>query len=180
MSKDNKNNGMSYRDERDKCYGVASMAVGLEVYHAERLYGGITIDAEGARCIHFTPEYYFEGNPRLSPSMVWKHLLSHFRASVVVAIAGAMGRQVVLEGKQPDQEMRDNLLEAAFDDGEAYCQLDRDEVQPIFEEVYNNLLWMFNEDHVHHAINVMADTLQKRRSLSRNEVSEMLQRLNIV
>jgi len=171
---------MSFRDERDKCYGVASMALGLEVYQAERLYGGVTVDADGARCIRFTPEYYFAGNPRLSASMVWQHLLSHFKVSIGIAIAGTLGRMIVLDGQQPDQQLRNSLLEAACADGEDYCQLERDEVQPIFDKAYSSLLRLFNEDEVHRAIKVMADTLQKRRTLTQTEIAELLQRLNIM
>ena len=53
---------MKYRDELDKCYGVAGMALGLSVLDADDLFTAITLDGEGPGCIQFTPEFFFAGN----------------------------------------------------------------------------------------------------------------------
>jgi len=171
---------MRYRDELDKCYGVAGMALGLEVYEAERLYGAVTVDAEGTECVRFTPEFFFAGNPRLSARTAWRHLLAHFQVSVGLTIANALCRRMVLDNTPPDDQLKSRLLDAACDDGETYCQLERDEVQPIFDKAYNALAKLFDEREVRSAMDLVADTLRQRRTLTQTEVAEILQQARIM
>ena len=63
---------MKYRDELDKSYGVAGMALGLSVFDAADLFTSITLDGDGPGAIEFTPEFFFAGNPRLSPRGSWQ------------------------------------------------------------------------------------------------------------
>ena len=72
---------MKYRDELDKSYGVAGMALGLSVFEADDLFTSITLDADETGCIQFTPEYFFAGNPRLSPRGAWQYILGHWSIS---------------------------------------------------------------------------------------------------
>ena len=69
---------MKYRDELDKSYGVAGMALGLSVFDAADLFTAVTLDGEGPGCIQFTPEFYFAGNPRLSPRGSWQYILGRW------------------------------------------------------------------------------------------------------
>ena len=69
---------MKYRDELDRSYGAAGMALGLSVFDASDLFTAISLDAEGPGCIQFTPEFFFAGNPRLSPRGAWKYILAVF------------------------------------------------------------------------------------------------------
>ena len=61
---------MKYRDELDKSYGIAGMALGLSVFDADDLFTAVTLDGDGPDSILFTPEFYFAGNPRLSPRVL--------------------------------------------------------------------------------------------------------------
>ena len=70
---------MKYRDELDKSYGVAGMALGLSVLDASDLFTEVTLDGDDTGCIQFTPEFFFAGNPRLSPRGAWKYILGHYR-----------------------------------------------------------------------------------------------------
>ena len=127
---------MRYRDELDKSYGVAGMALGLTVFEANDLFTAVTLDADGPGCIQFTPEFFFAGNPRLSPRGAWKYILGHYRISVGLTVANALCRRMVLDNGKVDDRLRDQLFNAAFEDGRDYCQLERDEVEPIFDEAF--------------------------------------------
>ena len=129
---------MKYRDEIDKSYGVAGMALGLSVFDAEDLFTAITLDGDERGSILFTPEFYFSGNPRLSPRGSWQYILGHYRISVGLAVANALCRRMVLDNERVDQQLHDRLLDAACDDGRDYCQLERDEVQPIFDKAFED------------------------------------------
>lgn len=171
---------MKYRDELDKSYGVAGMALGLSVFDADDLFTAVTIDAEGPECIQFTPEFFFAGNPRLSPRGAWKYILGHYRISVGLAVANALCRRMVLDNSKVDDKLRDQLFNAAYDDGRDYCQLERDEVEPIFDDAFENLTRLFSDSRVRKAMDTFADALQQRRTLSHIDVNDILQQLNMI
>ena len=170
---------MKYRDELDRSYGAAGMALGLSVFDASDLFTAISLDAEGPGCIQFTPEFFFAGNPRLSPRGAWKYILGHYRISVGLAVANVLCRRMVLDNEKVDQNLRDQLFNAACDDGRDYCQLERDEVEPIFDEAFENMSRLFGDVRVRHAMDSFVDTLQQRRTLSHIDVVDILQQLNL-
>ena len=171
---------MKYRDELDKSYGVAGMALGLSVLEADDLLTAVTLDAEGPGCIQFTPEFFFAGNPRLSPRGAWKYILGHYRISVGLAVANALCRRMVLDNDKVDDKLRDELFNAAYDDGRDYCHLERDEVEPIFDEAFNKMMRLFNNSQVRKAMDAFADALQQRRTLSHIDVTDILQQMNLI
>ena len=168
---------MKYRDELDKSYGVAGMALGLSVLDASDLFTAVTLDGDDTGCIQFTPEFFFAGNPRLSPRGAWKYILGHYRISVGLAVANALCRRMVLD--RADNQLRDQLFNIAFADGRDYCQLERDEVEPIFDEAFENMTRLFGDARVRHAMDSFVDTLQQRRTLSHIDVIDILQQLNL-
>ena len=170
---------MKYRDELDKCYGVAGMALGLSVLDADDLFTTVTLDGEGPGCIQFTPEFFFAGNPRLSPRGAWQYILGHYRISVGLAVANALCRRLVLDNERVDVQLRDELFNAACEDGRDYCQLERDEVEPIFDEAFDNMSRIFSDQRVRRAMDAFADALRQRRTLSHIDVSDILQQLNL-
>lgn len=171
---------MKYRDELDKSYGVAGMVLGLSVFDASDLFTAVTLDGDGPSCIQFTPEYFFAGNPRLSPRGAWQYILGHYRISVGLAVANALCRRMVLDNGRADDKLRDQLFNAAFEDGRNYCQLERDEVEPIFDEAFDNMRRLFADSRVRKAMDAFADTLQQQRTLSHIDVIDFLQQLQLI
>ena len=171
---------MKYRDELDKSYGVAGMALGLSVFDAYDLFTAVTLDGDGPGCIQFTPEFNFAGNPRLSPRGAWQYILGHYRITVGLAVANALCRRMVLDNERVDDRLRDDLFNAAFEDGRDYCQLERDEVEPIFDEAFDQMVRLFTNSKVRKAMDTFADALQQRRTLSHIDVSDILQQLNLM
>ncbi len=170
---------MKYRNEEDKCYGVAGMAIGLSVFDADDLMTEVSIDADGIDCVRFVPDFYFTGSPRIPASKSWHHIYAHYQVSMGLAIANAMCRKMVLDHGVIDRHGRDELLKAAIDDGHALCQLDRDEVEPLFDKSFTYLMRVFSNRDIQHAITAFVQQLQRRRSLSRGEVTELLQEFNL-
>lgn len=171
---------MKYRDELDKSYGVAGMVLGLSVFDASDLFTAVTLDSDGPGCIQFTPEFFFAGNPRLSPRGAWQYIVGHYRISVGLAVANALCRRMVLDNGKVDDKLRDELFNAAFDDGRNYCQLERDEVEPIFDEAFNNMKRLFADGRVRKAMDSFADALQRHRTLSHIDVIDLLQQLDLM
>ena len=171
---------MKYRDELDKSYGVAGMALGLTVFEADDLFTAVTLDGDGPGCIQFTPEFNFAGNPRLSARGAWQYILGHYRITVGLAVANALCRRMVLDNERVDDRLRDDLFNAAYEDGRDYCQLERDEVEPIFDEAFNQMSRLFANSQVRKAMDAFADALQQRRTLTHIDVTDILQQLNLM
>ena len=155
------------------------MALGLSVLDADDLFTAISLDGDGPGCIQFTPEFYFAGNPRLSPRGAWQYILGHYRISVGLAVANALCRRLVLDNERIDVQLRDELFNAACEDGRDYCQLERDEVEPIFDEAFDNMSRLFSDLRVRKAMDAFADALRERRTLSHIDVSDILQQLHL-
>ena len=171
---------MKYRDELDKSYGAAGMVLGLSVFDASDLFTAVTLDGDGPGCIQFTPEFFFAGNPRLSPRGAWQYILSHYRISVGLAVANALCRRMVLDNARIDNMLRDELFNAACEDGRDFCQLERDEVEPIFDEAFENMTRLFADSRVRKAMDMFADALRQRRTLSHIDVADILQQTDLV
>ena len=171
---------MKYRDELDKSYGVAGMALGLTVFEADDLFTAVTLDGDGPGCIQFTPEFNFAGNPRLAARGAWQYILGHYRITVGLAVANALCRRMVLDNERVDDRLRDDLFNAAYEDGRDYCQLERDEVEPIFDEAFNQMSRLFANSRVRKAMDTFADALQQRRTLTHIDVTDILQQLNLM
>jgi len=171
---------MKYRDELDKSYGVAGMALGLTVFDASDLFTGVSLDGEGPDCIQFTPEFFFAGNPRLSPRGAWQYILGHYRITVGLAVANALCRRMVLDNERVDDQLRDDLFNVAYEDGKDFCQLERDEIEPIFHEAFEQMSRLFSNSQVRKAMDSFADALQRRRSLTHIDVNDILQQLNLI
>ena len=86
---------------------------------------------------------------------------------------------MILDNEAVDNELRDELFNAAFEDGRDFCQLERDEVEPIFDEAFNNMSRLFADSRVRKAMDTFADMLQQRRTLSHIDVNDILQQLNL-
>ena len=93
--------------------------------------------------------------------------------------ANALCRRMILDNEAVDNELRDELFNAAFEDGRDFCQLERDEVEPIFDEAFNNMSRLFADSRVRKAMYTFADMLQQRRTLSHIDVNDILQQLNL-
>ena len=101
-------------------------------------------------------------------------------AAYGLAVANALCRRMVLDNERVDDRLRDDLFNAAYEDGRDYCQLERDEVEPIFDEAFNNMVRLFKDSRVRKAMDTFADALQQRRTLSHIDVIDILQQLNLV
>lgn len=167
---------MKYRDETDKCYGIAGMSIALAIFEAEDLLSGVSLDGEGLDCLTFVPNYY-SGSLSLSPSTVWQDVFQRYQVTLGMTIADTMCRKMLLDKGNVDRKLRKKLLEAACEEGKASCQLDSDEVERIFDKSFSYLLQAFKNNNVRSVIADIVATLRERRSMSGCDMHEMLRTL---
>ncbi|MEF9923584.1 MAG: hypothetical protein RSA66_10345 [Muribaculaceae bacterium] len=171
---------MKYRDEDDKCYGIVGMAIGLTIWNAEELFTKISVDAEGFDCITFTSDYYFAGNPAVSAKVSWQSMLEHYKVTMGIVIANIMCRRMVGDDKSVENAIRKELFEALSQEGKDSCQLERDEIERLFDKSYSYLTQLFAHSQVKSMVHDFADDLKSRRSMNNHEVAEELRLLHMM
>lgn len=169
---------LKYTDENDKCYGVTGMAVSLVVLDADHMLARVDLDAAPEDAIEFVPEYYFTGNPRLSPKVAWQYIFKHYQAAMGMMIGNVMCRNYMQHNTAPDREAREALLECLEHEGAEACSLERDEIHGLFDRSYGYLDRVFSHRGVQGVVRDFADQLSVRRSLSRGDVAELLAALH--
>ena len=67
---------LSYRNENDRCYGAAGMAIGLVVFDGEDMLAGISLDAPAHAMMEMNQDFFFTGNPSLSAKAAWNRVFA--------------------------------------------------------------------------------------------------------
>lgn len=165
---------MRYRDEEDKCYGIAGMAIGLAIFEAEDLFTGVTLDGDGLDCIVFAPQYYIGYNPALPPVSAWQDVYQRYQVTMGLTIADTLCRKMLRDHGVVDKKMRKTLLDAACEEGKATCQLDSDEVEALFDKSFQYLLQAFKNSRVRNVIEQLVATLKERRTMSSCDINDVL------
>jgi len=164
---------MKYRDENDRCYGIAGMAIGLTIWNGEDMLYRIDLDDEENGYISFTPEFYFSGNPAISPVESWHHTLKHYQMTIGMLIANMMCRAIPSGGIDYTKAKK-ALFKTVAEEGKRLCQLEDDEIRKIFQETYSYMEQVFHNQSVCEIARQFADQLKENRSLSGFEMKQIL------
>lgn len=168
---------MRYRDEDDKCYGIAGMAIGLAIFEAQDMFTGVTLDGDGLDCIIFVPQYYVSGNPAIPAVSAWQDVYQRYQVTMGLTIADTLCRKMLHDKGVVDKKLRKALLDAACEEGMASCQLENDEVENIFDKSFQYLLQAFKNSQVRNVIEELVAKLKERRSMSSCDIMDVLRAL---
>ena len=171
---------LSYRNEDDKCYGATGMAIGVVVFNAEDLLSAVALDNEPAQMLEMTDMYYFNGNPGLSATAAWRQIKANYDLSVALLISNMMCRAMVLDHGTVAEEKKRAVYNEVAAEGHDTCGLDDDEINRVFNREYTILHRVFNHQGVQGIAHDFADTLKRRRRMSRLEVLEALRALSML
>ena len=171
---------LKYVDEDDKCYGRTGMAVSMVVWDCENLLSAISLDACADKVVEFTPDFYFSGNPRLSPKLAWKQILENFQVSISMLISNVVCRNYMSKGVALNSDTKRLLYKHIEDEARETCSLERDEIEHMFNKSYDYIERIFSHHAVQNIVREFADTLKQQRRLTRAEVIENLQALNML
>lgn len=167
---------MEYRSEIDKCYSLAGIALALSLYDAENLLCGIELDAENP--LNFTPEFNHEFMFASSAKQTWNAIFAHFQIRMGLAIASILSRKMILDNGQVDKTIRRRLLDAILEEGRITCQLDEDEIEPLFDRSFSYLTGVFARPSVKRTLRQMVQMLQNKRTVTSGELNDMLNQMN--
>ncbi len=165
---------MKYNDEDDKCLGIAGMAIGISIWNGEELLYQIDLDDEDGGYISFTPDYYFSGNPALSPVDSWHATLKHYQMTVGMLIANLMSRSLSSKSPVRYADAKKAIFAEVAEEGKRSCQLEDDEIRQLFQETYGYLEQVFSNQSVRTIAQTFATRLKDSRRLTNYEVKELL------
>ena len=164
---------IKYKDEKDKCYGIAGMAIGISIWNGENLLYKIDLDDEANDYITFTSDFYFSGNPALPPVESWHQTLKRYQMTIGMLIANMMCRAFPTGGLKY-QDVENAIFETVAEEGRHSYQLDDDEIKNLFFYFYSYMERAFRNQSVREIARQFAAKLQECRSLTNYEVKELL------
>lgn len=89
-----------------------------------------------------------------------------------LSIANAMCRKMLLDHGSIDRKMRLLLLEAACNEGMLACQLEKEEVERLFDKYYSHLLSVFSNREIAQAVSEFATIIRQERTITRQDMEE--------
>ncbi len=135
----------------------------------------ITLDSDDGSSIVFTPDFFFDSNPRYSAKLAWNEMLRQYQSLVRLVLGNIACRRLVHERKPVDAGTRASMLELVAAPGLEDCALERDEVEAIFKHTMREMEEMFGNAKVASLSNRFVDELKRRRTLAAGEAAELVQ-----
>lgn len=173
------NNTLLYKDETDRSFGLAGMAISLYVWDGEDYLIGLDIDAQPGSGLAISPAFNFGGNPRLSARIAWKEMVKHLQLSTAMLLGNAMCRSLCAPGGDGHLSSRTTALMRAMvrDEGREVCALDDDEIADIFDQTLSYLTRLYSNPTVSSVARNLSASLISRRTLSAAETLDFLRNL---
>ena len=169
---------LRYTDECDRCYGLTGMALSIVVLNGEELLADIDLDSPADEMMHFTPQYYFAGNPRLSARLAWNQIVEHYQLTMSMLVANVLCRYYVHRREEITPEVLKLVHDYLVDEGTDTCQLGEDEISALFNKSFSYMQRLFRRQGVQAVVNDFVRELIHRRKMTVSEVLEECQALS--
>ncbi len=170
---------LGYSDERDKCYGIAGMAITMVALDGENYLAAIHLDADPGETIVLTPEYGLKGNPRMSAKIVWEQSVNELRLSTSMILGNLACRRYVLLHKGIDASDSAKVRAAVREDAATQCSLEADEADRLFDSCMSYVDRIFRHAGIRRVADSFSEELTRRRSMTGTEVVEILASLGL-
>lgn len=170
---------LAYKNEDDRAYGLAGMAVSLAALDALDRVVEVSLDAEGPM-VSFSHEYYFTGSPTVSPKATWNNLVENFYITTSMAVSNVMARSLVRMKREVPADVSDRLRKAVEEEGEDSCSLEQDEIDALYRRSTTGMRRIFGNPRVYPAIEEFARFISRRRVLSGTEIYDELRMLRLI
>lgn len=170
---------LTYKNEDDRCYGLAGMTLTLSRFGALDRVAGISLDSPGTM-VTFAHSYYFTGSPSISPKSAWKNLIDNYYITMGMVIANLMARRIVREHSSVPKEELDTLYKQILDEGINTCSLEEEEVRHIFDTTVVKLNHLFTNAFMRPKIDELARSLARKRTMSGQEIQDEIYYLDLL
>lgn len=169
----NSTESLKYKDDTDRCYGVAGMALAAFMMDYEKYIDSISIDRKDMESVEFTPEFFITVSEGISPKASWVHSLEQFQMITSMLISNVMCRSMVRNRHEVEMKMR-NVMLGCLHDYACDCQLEDDEAEHLFDKHYELLNRAYHNAQMHTMAHRLVDELSSRRILHHYDLNELL------
>lgn len=168
--------------DKEKSFGLSGAAISLYVLDGEHYLRHLTLDpSDGEDMFGLTPDFPVVSGSHISAKTVWNSLISQFNLLQSMAIGNLMCRRMISDELddvrfQEKKELREHLYEI----GKDQCALEEDELARLFDKDYVYLHRIFSHPGVRNVARLLAQTIEKERTLERDRamlILEMLRQL---
>lgn len=167
-----------YNNEDDKAFGLAGMAVTMASLDAFDRIAEVWLDAEGPM-VSFSNDYYFAGNPSVSPKASWNNLLRNFHLTTSMVVGNLMARSLVRLGRELPEDVLSEVRDIVREEGRDSCALEDEETDVLFNRSMREANRLFRNPRLAPAVRELASMLSRRRRLSGRELEEELMMLRL-
>lgn len=170
---------LKYVDERDRCYGLAGMAMSAIVLDQAHMLLSINLDADADSMIQFAPQYYFAGNPSTSARIAWNQMVQHYTLTMSLLIANVLSRGYMTGNTDITSPRLLRKLRALIGiEGHDTCHLDDDEIDTLFNKQYSYMQRLFSHTGVQTVVNDFVRRLTATRTMTAAEIIDAFSALN--
>lgn len=170
---------LGYRNEADRCYALAGMAISLASLDALESVASVSIDYPGPM-VRFTGEFYFGGSPSVSPKATWHRIFEGYRLTSSLAIANVLARCLMRDGGSDPSDMLDRVAETIRIEGSEECGLEEDELDAFLSNTITRSRRIFANSRLITPLEALARIIGERRELSGRSLAEEMHMLRII
>lgn len=170
---------LTYRNEDDRAYGLAGMAISLAALDAIDRVAAVSLDSDGPM-VSFSHEYYFSGSPSVSPKATWSNLLHNFYITSAMVVSNVMARSMVRLGREVPDSILGEIRREMEAEGADTCSLEADEVDRLYLKTTTGMRRIFANPRLHPAIDEFVRVISRRRTLSGMEIYDELRSLRLI
>lgn len=170
---------LKYKDETDKAFGLAGMAISLFAWDAEDWLEAINLDAAPDEAMQMSAGYYLTLAPRVGAKAIWEQAFKRFQLTAAMMVANITCREMVRNNHHSLPADADAALRTALcEEGTELCALEDDEVSRIYGKSLNYCTRLFSYSAVRDVARNFVSELQENRQMTSEAVMELLSSLN--
>jgi hypothetical protein len=170
---------LQYKDDDDRAYGLAGMAISLAALDAIDVVTSVSLDNDGPM-VTFSEEFYLIGSPSISPKIRWNNMLHNLYITSAMVISNLMARSLTRDGKEIPSNVQKEVRQQIAREGKEICQLEEDEIEQLFMKTQHHMHQIFSNRMLRPAIGEFAKRITQRRTLSAHEIVDELESLHII
>lgn len=163
---------MKYRNEEDKCNGLAGMLIALMLLDEFENIIEIDIDDDNNEYIHFTPEFFAWQSQLVPPKQAWEIALRNFQLTTAMMMANLICRYSKSK-KATYSDVRKAIFKTVAEEGKRACQLEEDEVNSIFMRTFDYVNDRMQNKRVLALAKSISSEISKRRFMGDDELKDL-------
>ncbi|MDE7426189.1 MAG: hypothetical protein K2M79_00110 [Muribaculaceae bacterium] len=165
---------LKYKDDTDKAYGLAGMAVSLMVFDDSDTVAEISMDAPAGETIRFSPSSDMGSNPAFPAKMAWNSLLRQYNLAMGLMIGNVLSRSFIYQSRDVLPEVYQAMRDTARSEGAEQCSLVEEEADAVFSRTYRMFSNVFTHPRVGNSTRHLVECLRRQRSMSTADIFEQL------